>query len=101
MRNFSYLHDMRRNVSFAEKQYLSINAPETYFNDDYLAQKIIVDKNAELPFFCAITNIVPDLATKNIMIESRPMLRYVNKMAYDSKDFANRTFYIPLDYWEL
>lgn len=90
--------DMRRKVGYTNKNVINFAVAEKYFDNDYLAQKIIIDKVAELPFFCAVTNKFDDLITSQISINMRPMLRYVNKYYLDYGAWA---LYIPLDYWEL
>lgn len=94
----SIIYEMRRKTSYTQKLFLNIDADEKYFNNDYLAQKIIIDKLIELPFFCAITSRYDNLATSQISINNRPMLRYVNKPI---QNYTPRVLYIPLDYWEL
>lgn len=94
----TYLKDMRKNIDFKNKNILTINVPEQYF-DGYMAQKILVDAIAELPFYCALTEQRDDLLTKNVQIDNRPMLRCVEKLEASAVD--SRVFYIPLDYWEL
>lgn len=93
----AYLKEMRRNTNFTNKNVLKINVPEQYF-EGYIAQKILVDIVAELPFYCALTEQRDDLLTKNIQIDNRPMLRCVEKL---DANVGGRVFYIPLDYWEL
>lgn len=92
------LVSMRGNVQYSAKITLNLPVAENYFNNDYLAQKIIVDKVAELPFFCSIPTQYANLQTSQISVNGRNMLRYVNKPA---QSFAVRALYIPLDYWEL
>ena len=90
--------DMRRNIGYTNKNIFNLAVSEKYFNNDFLAQKIMIDKVAELPFFCAITNKFDSLNADQISINRRPMLRYVNKYYMDYGAWA---LYIPLDYWEL
>lgn len=90
--------DMATGVDSGSKRYVDINKPETFFNGDYLAQKIVVLDKAIMPFLCAIPTQNGVLATSIVSIANRPMLRYVNKLL--GSEFT-RTFYIPLDYWEL
>lgn len=94
----SIFYDLRRKLSYTQKLFLTINSTEKYFNDDYLAQKIVIDKVIELPFFCAIPSQYDNLKTSQISISNRPMLRYVNKTP---QNYTPRALYIPLDYWEL
>lgn len=93
------LYDMRRKINFTSKLYLDIAVAEKYFGNDYLAQKIIVDKVAELPLFCSLPTQYDNLTTAQVTIGGRPMLRYVNKNVQVS--YGPRALYIPLDYWEL
>lgn len=91
-------HDMRRNTSYTKKLFLDINVAEKYINNDFFAQKIIVDGVIELPFFCSIPSQYDNLTTSQITINNRPMLRYANK---PYQNYTPRALYIPLDYWEL
>ena len=91
-------YEMRRNTIYTQKLFLDINATEKYFGNDYLAQKIIIDKVIELPFFCSIPSQYDNLITSQVTINNRPMLRYVNKPI---QNYTPRALYIPLDYWEL
>lgn len=92
------LKNMRTNITDTKKNILSIDVVERYFNDDYFAQPIIVGHKYILPFFCSITARFDADETQIVEMDSRPMLRYVNK----SRDVAGtRSYYIPLDYWEL
>ena len=90
--------DMRQNTFLGDKRYLDTPVGELHFNNDYMAQKVIVLDNALLPFFCAVPKNYANLNTDVVSISGRMMLRYVNKLL--SNDFS-RAFYIPLDYWEL
>lgn len=92
------IYALRRKIAYTQKFYLDIDAAEKYFNNDYLAQKIIIDKVAELPFFCSVPNQYDNLVTAQISIDNRIMLRYINKTAQVN---WGRALYIPLDYWEL
>lgn len=92
------LIDMRTGISYKNKWVIVLDKPERHFNNDYLAQKIIVEDKILMPFYCSILKNNEDLITKTVSIEGRSMLRYVNKVY--SRDFP-RSFYIPLDYWEL
>lgn len=94
----SQLYNLRTKVSYTKRLFLDIDAAEKYFNNDYFAQKIIIDKFFELPFFCSIPSRYDNLTTLQITINNRPMLRYVNK---PYQDYTPRVLYIPLDYWEL
>lgn len=89
-------------TSSARKDYLSLNVSETYFDGDYVAQKIIISNTGILPFFVSISSNQEDLLTKVINIDNRQMLRYVdNVFSYDTTTAVTRAYYIPLDYWEL
>lgn len=90
--------DMRTGVIFKNKQIITLDKPERYFNNDYLAQNIMVEDKALMPFYCSVLKNSENLITKIVSIESRSMLRYVNKV-YSTA--SSRSFYIPLDYWEL
>lgn len=90
--------DMRTGVSYKNKQIITVDKPERYFNNDYLAQQIMVEDKASIPFYCSILKNSENSITKIVSIESRSMLRYVNKL-YST--IWVRSFYIPLDYWEL
>lgn len=95
---YAPFYELRRKTSYTQKLFLDINVAEKYFNNDYLAQKIIIDKLIELPFFAAIPSQYDNLTTSQITINNRPMLRYVNKPV---QNYSPRALYIPLDYWEL
>lgn len=88
----------RTKTEYLTKHYLTLAAAEKEFNNDFFAQKVLIDKVAELPFFAAVSNSYTDTATSIISINARQMLRYVNvPYGYSFK----RPLYIPLDYWEL
>lgn len=95
---YTWIYDFRRDQQYTSKHYLSNNVPEKYYNNDYFAQRIVINGLAELPFYCAYPSQYEDKTTRQISINSRPMLRYVN-IANNTSDA--RAFYIPLDYWEL
>lgn len=90
--------NVRTKTEYLSKKYLTLTAAEKAFNDDFFAQKVLIDKVAELPFFTTVSNSYTDTATSIISISARQMLRYVNvPYGYSFK----RPLYIPLDYWEL
>ncbi|GEM_PF-4265948 len=91
----------RTKTEYLSKNYLTIDATEKEINNDYFAQKVLVDKVAELPFFTSVSNQYNStlIATSNVSINGRQMLRYVNAQ-YHIYGFK-RALYIPLDYWEL
>lgn len=90
--------DARKKTQYLTKNYLTLAATEKEFNNDFFAQKVLIDKVAELPFFTSVCDQYSDVATSIVSINGRQMLRYVNvPYAYS----FNRPLYIPLDYWEL
>lgn len=91
--------DARKKTQYLTKNYLTLAATEKEFNNDFFAQKVLIDKVAELPFFTSVCDQYSDLATSIVSINGRQMLRYVN-VPYQYPSF-NRPLYIPLDYWEL
>lgn len=71
--------NMRTNSVITKKSYTTINGTEKSINNDFLAQRILLDNKAELPFFTSIFNdINNDNATYLISINNRNMLRYPN-----------------------
>lgn len=92
-------YDMRRKTSYNQRSYLDLSITEKYINSDYFAQKILIDKVAELPFFASITSQYDNTAHDKISINNRSMLRFVN--ATSTPFYGSRALYIPLDYWEL
>lgn len=92
-------YDMRRKTSYNQRGYLDLSITETYINSDYFAQKVLIDKVAELPFFASITSQYDNTAHDKISINNRSMLRFVN--ATSSPSYGSRALYVPLDYWEL
>lgn len=90
--------DMRSGTVHTSKAYIKLPVSELYFNDDYTAQNVIIANKAIPPFYCSVASTYTGLVTKNVSINNRPMLRYVNK-TYQS--YGDRPLYIPLDYWEL
>ena len=89
----------RTKTKYLSKNYLTLTAAEKEFNNDFFAQKVLIDKVSELPFFTTISNSYTDTATSIVSINGRQMLRYVNSQY---KDYSfKRPLYIPLDYWEL
>ena len=90
--------DARKKTQYLTKNYLTLAATEKEFGNDFFAQKVLIDKVAELPFFTSVCDQYSDVATSIVSINGRQMLRYVNVLyAYS----FNRPLYIPLDYWEL
>lgn len=90
----------RTKALYLNKYFLSIpDKTEKYFNNDYLAQRVIVDAVAELPFFTSVINNYDDTLNGIISVNGRQMFRYVNVQS-SSYGFS-RPLYIPLDYWEL
>ena len=94
----SSFYEMRRKIAYTQKIFLNINVTEKYFNNDFFAQKVIIDKVIQLPFFASVPSQYDNLITSQININNRAMLRYVNKPYID---YTPRALYIPLDYWEL
>ena len=94
---------LRRNKTYTTKNILTLAATETQINNDFFAQKIIIDAVAELPFFASVSLSWDNLTTKIVSINNRQMLRYVNKTVVSSNgsNYNFRALYIPLDYWEL
>lgn len=90
----------RTKALYLNKYFLTIpDKTEKYFNNDYLAQRVIVDTVAELPFFTSVINNYDDTVNGVISVNGRQMFRYVN---VQSSSYAfRRPLYIPLDYWEL
>ena len=91
--------DARKKTQYLTKNYLTLTAAEKEIDNDFFAQKVLIDKVAELPFFTSVCDQYSDLATSIVSINGRRMLRYVN-VQYASYEFK-RPLYIPLDYWEL
>lgn len=91
--------DMRSGLLMSNKQYLTVDKDEKYINNDYCAQGIMLDSVAMTPFFCSLAFNTDDMVTKEVTINNRSMLRYVNVIA--SALEHSRPVYIPLDYWEL
>lgn len=93
------LKDLWTNQDYLNKSYHQISGPERQFNNDCVAQKILLGANgASLPFYTSIASSYTDLTASEINIDGRPMLRIVNRMGQDSD---SRPYYIPIDYWEL
>lgn len=92
------VRNMRSNALITDKKIINIAASELFFDDDYLAQPIIIGSRFNLPCYCSVPDGVTDTTTKQVTINNRPMLRYVNKSL---QGYETRAFYIPLDYWEL
>lgn len=91
--------DARKKTQYLTKNYLTLTAAEKEIDNDFFAQKVLIDKVAELPFFTSVCDQYSDLATSIVSINGRRMLRYVN-VQHTSYEFK-RPLYIPLDYWEL
>ena len=91
-------YDMRRKTSYSQKNHLNLAVSETYFNNDYFVQKILVDSVAELPFFTSIPAQYANTTNSQVSIAGRNMFRYVNAAV---GNYGARALYIPLDYWEL
>lgn len=91
--------DARKKTQYLTKNYLTLTATEKEFGNDFFAQKVLIDKVAELPFFTSVCDQYSDVATSIVSINGRQMLRYVNAPSYVYS--FNRPLYIPLDYWEL
>lgn len=103
----SFVKDMRTGVENKIWHLIKIEVAEKHFNNDYLAQRVIAASNSILPFYIPVPNnysnnpITSDdtrKVTSEVLIDSRPMLRYFN-ILYDVR--GGTPLYIPLDYWEL
>lgn len=94
----SIIKNMRTNDSSTQKNILSLSGAELSVVE-YFAQPIILNNKNLLPFYCSAFSAFGDVITQTITVDSRPMLRYVNRTY--SKSDANRAIYIPIDYWEL
>ena len=93
------LQNMSTGVKYTSIKYINIDVAEKYYDDDYTAQNLILDKVAMLPFLCSVSPTYLDKVTKTVVIDQRNMLRYVNKP--EQANSGDRALYIPLDYWEL
>lgn len=89
--------NMRSNAVYTERYFVNISAAETYYNNDYVAQHVMVGSLSRLPIFTALTNQYANINTTTVSINNRNMLRFINK----TNVYAGRAMYIPLDYWEL
>lgn len=95
----SVIKDMRQGGIYDQKLYMSMDVPETHFNNDYLAQQIIIQSRMILPFCCSLPSQYDNTPTNIVSISGRSMLRSVNLV---KGQYVNpRAFYIPLDSWEL
>ena len=96
----SRLKNMRTGVQFTNDapNILKLDVSERQLGAEYLAQPIMLKTFEFLPFFMAASKKNEDKTTKNISIENRPMLRFVNIVRPETEVSP---FYIPLDYWEL
>ncbi len=65
---------------------------------DYLAQPVLVGKKGYYPFYCAVSKKYDDVNHDEVMIDNRPMLRFVNRLY---QNYGNKALYIPLDFWEI
>lgn len=84
--------------AYNTKNILNINKDELYFDNDYIAQNILLDAVAAMPFYTSLCANYTNTNTSLVSINGRNMLRYVNAASdYNGK----RVLYIPLDYWEL
>ena len=91
--------DARKKTEYLTKNYLTLTAAEKEIDNDFFAQKVLIDKVAELPFFTSVCDQYSELATSIVSINGRRMLRYVNVQLSSYK--FKRPLYVPLDYWEL
>lgn len=89
--------DMRANITYTKKAYVELNGTELTYNNDYLAQDVIIGEKSITPFYCSVMSTHADLITKTISINDRQMIRYVDHV-YEG---TSKALYIPLDYWEL
>lgn len=96
----SRLKNMRTNVQISNDKpnILKLDVAERQLGGDYLAQPIMLQTFDFLPFYMSASKRNEDKTTKNISIENRPMLRFVNIVR---PEVEVSPFYIPLDYWEL
>ncbi len=65
---------------------------------DYLAQPVLVGKKGYYPFYCAVSKRFDNVNHDEVMIDNRPMLRFVNRLY---QNYGNKALYIPLDFWEI
>lgn len=90
--------DVKTKKKLVNKCFLTISGAELSINNDYFAQKVLLDNVAVLPFLTSMTNNYVDKVQKQVSINSRNMMRIYNvPYGYDFK----RPLYVPIDYWEL
>ena len=94
----SFYLNMRNNTTYSIKNHLTITGGELAYDNDYFAQKILLDNVAVMPFLTAMTNSYVDKLQKQVSINGRSMMRVYN-VPYGYG--FTRPLYIPLDYWEL
>lgn len=92
------LFDMRKKIGYQAKKFINIDVTEA-FTGDYFAQKVLIDKVVELPFFTSVSSRYDDMVNKPITLNNRAIFRFVNRPYM--QNYGSRALYIPLDYWEL
>ena len=93
------IKNMRANKDYTVKNVLSLNLPEKFANNDFFAQKIMIDSVAMMPFYTAVSQQYADKVNSIVSIAGRQCLRWVNLTLNGGSE--NKVLYIPLDYWEL
>lgn len=93
------VRSMRENSDTTVKNIIALNVAEKYIDNDYLAQKIIINDFGIMPFTASISSQYADKLSSTASIAGRLFLRYIN-VTYNQIQ-TPVALYIPLDYWEL
>lgn len=91
--------DMINNTRSKVKTFLTSEVDEVGTLDAAFIHSPVFINDLILPFYFALTKHTADYGTRVVIIDDRPMLRFVD-CAYYWATAKARTAYIPLDYWE-
>lgn len=84
--------NMRTGTEITSKGYLSVS-----LGSDSFVQRLLIGAFFT-PFYISLAQYSSNNLTEQLIINGRPMLRWLNKM--DKNEYP-RALFIPLDYWEL
>ncbi len=94
---YTMIKNLNTNAVLRGTDVIDVDIEETE-SGDYLAQPMLIGKQGYYPFYCAVSKRFDNTNHSEVMIDNRPMLRFINRVY---QNYGNKVLYIPLDYWEI